>query len=116
MLKKVPPPGKRLLVIATTSRREVLDQMEMMSAFTDVLHVPNLSTSDHVLAVAKGSAVFSVPDLDRLARSLGGRRINIGVKKLLGLLDMARQTEVDGRGVKLVSKLEEEGFVELAQY
>merc|ERR1712045_519652 len=41
LLKKNPPKGKRLLVICTTSRREVLQQMEMLSAFTAVLHVSN---------------------------------------------------------------------------
>merc|ERR1711936_304184 len=39
LLKKPPPRGKRLLIICTTSRKEVLEQMEMISAFTDVLHV-----------------------------------------------------------------------------
>ena len=40
--------GKRLLIIATSSRREVLDQMEMISAFTDVLHLPNIQTGEQV--------------------------------------------------------------------
>ena len=89
LLKKAPPKGKRLLVICTTSRREVgeknifrptlgfflsrnilnepcdmtiltnvpvfqvLDQMEMLSAFTDVLHVANLSTGSHLISILK---------------------------------------------------------------
>merc|ERR1711863_63080 len=32
LLKKSPPKGRRLLVFATTSRRDVLEQMEMTSA------------------------------------------------------------------------------------
>ena len=51
LLKKNPPKGKRLLVICTTSRREVLQQMEMLSAFTDVLHVANLTQAQHFAAV-----------------------------------------------------------------
>ena len=48
LLKKNPPKGRRLLIICTTSRREVLEQMEMLSAFTDVLHVSNLTKAEHV--------------------------------------------------------------------
>lgn len=33
----------------------------------------------------------------------------IGIKKLLGLIDMARQTEQQYRVIKFLSKLEEEG-------
>merc|ERR1719312_949459 len=58
LLKKLPPKGRRLLIIATTSRKEVLDQMEMIPAFTDVLHVPNLCHPDHLLRVIKDSGVI----------------------------------------------------------
>ena len=47
LLKKNPPKGRRLLIICTTSRKEVLEQMEMLSAFTDVLHVSNLTRPEH---------------------------------------------------------------------
>lgn len=36
-------------------------------------------------------------------------RVFIGIKKLLGLIDMARQTEQQYRLIKFLSKLEEEG-------
>ena len=32
-------------------------QMEMIPCFTDVLHVPNLSTAEHLMAVIKKSGV-----------------------------------------------------------
>ena len=54
---QVPPKGRRLLVVATSSQRAVLDQMEMIPCFTDVLHVPNLSTAEHLLAVIRESKV-----------------------------------------------------------
>jgi len=111
LLKKVPPKGRRLLIIATTSRREVLDQMEMIPAFTDVLHVPNLSTSDHLLNVIKDSGVIGQQGMAELSQKLSGRRANIGVKKLLGLLDMVNQTMEGERAGKLLAKLEDEMFV-----
>ena len=36
-------------------------------------------------------------------------RLFIGIKKLLALLDMARQTEEQYRVIKFLTKLEEEG-------
>merc|ERR1719266_1490198 len=48
LLKKSPPRGRRLLLICTTSRKDVLDQMEMISAFTDVLHVSNCGHASHI--------------------------------------------------------------------
>jgi vesicle-fusing ATPase len=37
----------------------------------------------------------------------------IGIKKLLALIDMARQTEEQYRVVKFLSKLEEEGGLDM---
>merc|ERR1719187_734759 len=104
LLKKLPPKGRRLLIIATTSRKEVLDQMEMIPAFTDVLHVPNLCHPDHLLRVIKDSGVIAQQGMTELAEKLAGRRANIGVKKLLGLLDMVNQTEEKVRVGKLLAK------------
>jgi len=115
LLKKLPPQGKRLLIIATSSRREVLDQMEMISAFTDVLHVPNLQTGEQILEVVKHADVLDQQGLSKLDKQLRGRRSNIGVKKLLGVLDMVRQTTLEQRTDKLIVKLEMEGLVEMRE-
>merc|ERR1719402_1648109 len=77
LLKKTPPKGKRLLVICTSSRREVLDQMEMISAFTDVLHVANLSTGAHLMSILQSSDAFTKEDLAKLASKLSGRKASI---------------------------------------
>ncbi|KAF2882969.1 hypothetical protein ILUMI_23197 [Ignelater luminosus] len=114
LLKKQPPPGKKLLVLCTSSRRQVLEDMEMLSAFTAILHIPNLSKPDHLLAVLEESEVFSKQELHQLARQVQGKRVFIGIKKLLALIDMARQTEEGHRVIKLITKLEEDGALDLA--
>merc|ERR1719312_299770 len=111
LLKKLPPKGRRLLIIATTSRKEVLDQMEMIPAFTDVLHVPNLSRPENLLRVIKESGVLGQQGMAELSQKLAGRQANIGVKKLLGLLDMVNQTEEGVKVEKLIAKLEEEMYI-----
>ncbi|XP_023322671.1 vesicle-fusing ATPase 1 [Eurytemora carolleeae] len=114
LLKKLPPAGKRLLIIATSSRREVLDQMEMLPAFTDVLHLPNLHLGEQVLHVVRESGAVSAQGLQSIEKHLRDRRCNIGVKKLLDMLDMVRQTSEENRADKLVSKLESEGLIDFS--
>lgn len=110
LLKKNPPKGRRLLIICTTSRKEVLDQMEMLSVFTDVLHVSNLSTAQHVGAVLDQNDTFNKQEVATIVSKLKGYSICIGVKKLLGLLDMVKQMEPKGRLIRFLNKLEEENF------
>ncbi|CAH1395679.1 unnamed protein product [Nezara viridula] len=109
LLKKQPPPGRKLLILCTTSRRQVLEDMEMLSAFTAILHVPNLSKPEHLLAVVEESEIFGKDDLSMFANKIKGVRVFIGIKKLLALIDMARQMDKKSRVYKFLSKLEEEG-------
>ncbi|XP_064466217.1 vesicle-fusing ATPase 1-like isoform X2 [Ornithodoros turicata] len=113
LLQKDPPKGRKLLVLGTTSLRNVLDEMGMTSSFTAVLRVPNLSQPQHVMAVLEDTDCFSKEELDRIARTIDGRKIWIGVKKLLAYVDMARQTPSEYRVTKFICKLEEEGALEL---
>jgi len=115
LLKKLPPPGKRLLIIATTSRKEVLDEMEMITAFTDVLHIPNLHRGDQLMTVIEQARVLDADGARRIEHQLRERRANIGVKKLLDLLDMIKQTSATARADKLLVKLEMEGLVEMRE-
>lgn len=111
LLKKNPPKGKRLLVICTTSRKEVLEQMEMIPAFTDVLHVSNLTKAKHFKDVLDSHEVFNDSETELIVRKLEAYKISIGVKKLLGILDMVKQMGQKNRAIKFLSKLEEEGFI-----
>lgn len=109
--------------------------MEMLSAFTSVLHVPNLSSPEHVLAVLEQSDIFSKGEIQAIGKKMSGKRcvnlsllifsaylssslspfhsVFIGIKKLLGLIDMARQTEPSQRAIKFLSKMEEEGGLDM---
>ncbi|XP_062127102.1 vesicle-fusing ATPase 2 [Drosophila sulfurigaster albostrigata] len=113
LLKKQPPKGRKLLILCTSSRREVLDEMEMLSAFTSVLHVSNLSSPEHVLTVLEDSKLFGHEELQNIARNMAGKRVCIGIKKLLALIDMARQSEPNYRVTKFLTKMEEEGGLDM---
>lgn len=109
LMKKEPPKGRKLLVFCTSSRRQVLEDMEMLSAFTAVLHVPNLSKAEHLIKVLEESDVFTEKDIPVIFKRIQGQRVFIGIRKLLALIDMARQTDPQSRVIKFLSKLEEEG-------
>uniref|UniRef100_A0A8D1PR54 Vesicle-fusing ATPase n=2 Tax=Sus scrofa TaxID=9823 RepID=A0A8D1PR54_PIG len=49
LLKKAPPQGRKLLIIGTTSRKDVLQEMEMLNAFSTTIHVPNIATGEQLL-------------------------------------------------------------------
>ncbi|XP_037025989.1 vesicle-fusing ATPase 1-like isoform X2 [Bradysia coprophila] len=74
LLKKQPPKGRKLLILCTSSRRQVLEDMEMLSAFTAILHVPNLSKPEHVLAVLEEYDLFSKSELNTLAKKMSGQK------------------------------------------
>ena len=110
LLKKNPPKGRRLLVICTTSRKEILDQMEMLTTFTDVLHVSNLSKPEHFHRLLTEREAFTPKEVAGIVAKLQHYHISIGVKKLLGLLDMLKQMGPQNRPMKFLNKLEDEGF------
>lgn len=74
LLKKQPPKGRKLLILCTSSRRQVLEDMEMLSAFTSVLHVPNLSSPQHVMAVLEDCDEFTKQQLQAISKKLQGNR------------------------------------------
>ncbi|XP_054717129.1 vesicle-fusing ATPase 1-like [Uloborus diversus] len=112
LLKKEPPKGRKLLVICTSSRRQVLEEMELVSAFTTVLRVPNLSSPEHLMTVLEETDCFRKEELAKIARKTEGRRIWVGIKKLLAYIDLARQTDMEHRVIKFLSKLEDENCLE----
>ncbi|KAK3751536.1 hypothetical protein QZH41_019426 [Actinostola sp. cb2023] len=53
LLKKKLRKGRRLIIIGTTSCRDILDPMGLIEAFNTVIHVPNLSKKEHLIQVLK---------------------------------------------------------------
>lgn len=66
-----PMPGVYFIIPAN---RQVLEDMEMLSAFTSILHVPNLSKPEHFMTVMEESLVFSDHELKSLAKQVQGKR------------------------------------------
>ncbi|KAG8722824.1 transport between ER and Golgi ATPase protein [Ceratobasidium sp. 394] len=102
LMAKRPPAGKRLLVIATTSIRPMLTDMQMSEIFDAELRVAPISTLsalNNVLADVKlfHSRAEHEDALSQLQIAGFGNegKLNIGVKKLLSIIEMARQEPQD---------------------
>ncbi|XP_061829709.2 vesicle-fusing ATPase isoform X1 [Nerophis lumbriciformis] len=109
LLKKAPPKGRKLLIIGTTSRKDVLQEMEMLDAFSTTIHVPNISTGEQLVDALELLGSFTDKERASIAHQLKGKRVWIGIKKLLVLIEMSLQMDQDYRVTKFVSLLRDEG-------
>jgi vesicle-fusing ATPase len=51
LVKKYPPKGRRLLILATTSNKDVLEAMGFMEVFNQILHIPDVEGGKEAASV-----------------------------------------------------------------
>ncbi|CAE6443423.1 unnamed protein product [Rhizoctonia solani] len=102
LMAKRPPAGKRLLVIATTTIRPMLTDMQMSEVFDAELRISPISTLAALSKVFEDVQLFRSPAEHREALNqlqiagFGAEgKLNIGVKKVLSIVEMARQEPED---------------------
>uniref|UniRef100_A0A1D1Z157 Vesicle-fusing ATPase n=1 Tax=Anthurium amnicola TaxID=1678845 RepID=A0A1D1Z157_9ARAE len=98
LLKRLPPMGKNLLVIGTTSELGFLESLGICDAFSVTYHVPVLTTND-AKKVLRGLNVFHDHDVDMATEALN----NMPLKKLYMLVEMAAQGEKGGNSEAIYS-------------
>ncbi|KAJ8254587.1 hypothetical protein COCON_G00211990 [Conger conger] len=101
--------GRKLLIIGTTSRKDVLQEMEMLDAFSTTIHIPNISTGEHLGEALELLGNFTDKERATIAQQVKGKRVWIGIKKLLMLIEMSLQMDQEYRVSKFLSLLKEEG-------
>ena len=62
------------MVIATTSRKDVLRDMEMLNTFNAVIRAPNLTESKHLIAALEEMVSFTKDELVLLTKRTQGKR------------------------------------------
>ncbi|CEP08658.1 hypothetical protein [Parasitella parasitica] len=97
LLKKKPPKNRRLLILATTTQRQILEQMDMTDEFSAEIYVPTITSLEGVDAVLQQLELFSNAERERalsiLRQANMDKKLTIGVKKLLMIIEMARQDQ-----------------------
>uniref|UniRef100_A0A665WCH0 Vesicle-fusing ATPase n=1 Tax=Echeneis naucrates TaxID=173247 RepID=A0A665WCH0_ECHNA len=109
LLKKPPPKGRKLLIIGTTSRKDVLREMEMLDAFSTTIHIPNISRGEQLVEALELLGGFQEKERAFIAKAVKDRSVWIGIKKLLMLIEMAVQMDPEYRVSKFLSLLRDEG-------
>lgn len=94
LLKKVPPEGRKLLVIGTTSVKHVMEEMGVVDAFDNVLHVPALQEGD-MLQVLRDQNAFALEKMDLAVAVIKSAQqaefaVQMPIKRLLQRLEMTR--------------------------
>uniref|UniRef100_A0A8C8J6N4 Vesicle-fusing ATPase n=1 Tax=Oncorhynchus tshawytscha TaxID=74940 RepID=A0A8C8J6N4_ONCTS len=72
-------------------RKEVLREMEMLDAFSTTIHVPNISTGEHLVEALELLGSFTDAERVTIGQHVKGKRVWIGIKKLLMLIEMSLQ-------------------------
>lgn len=109
LLKKPPPKGRKLMIIGTTSRKDVLQEMEMLDAFSTTIHIPNICSGEELIKALEELGSFGDRELANIAKVVKGQKLSIGIKKLLMIIEMAAQMDQEYRVAKFLSLLKEEG-------
>jgi vesicle-fusing ATPase len=95
LLKKTPPTGRRLFIVGTTSLGMVMEEMDVAQTFNVAMHVAGLG-KEEIKTVLELLGAFKGPELDIAVAELPD---GIPMKKLLLLLDLARQGLPDEEAV-----------------
>lgn len=108
LLKKPPPKGRKLLIIGTTSCKDVLQEMRMLDAFSTTIRIPNISRGEQLSEALELLGSFQESERASIAKAVRGKSLWIGIKKLLMLIEMAVQMDSGQRVEKFLSLLKDE--------
>lgn len=107
-MRKLPPPGHKLMVLATTCHREILEQMDILKGFNKELYVPNVSSLEdlkHIFAELNFLDENSRQKaIDNIAAETNSTVLGIGIKNILFNIEAAK---LSGKGKEV------DEFVEL---
>ncbi|RYR18596.1 hypothetical protein Ahy_B03g063224 isoform A [Arachis hypogaea] len=98
LLKRLPPKGKKLMVIGTTSELTFLDSIGFCDTFSVTYHVPTLNTND-AKKVLEQLNVFAHEDIDAAAEAMN----DMPIRKLYMLIEMAAQGAQGGSAEAIYS-------------
>lgn len=111
LLAKAPPKGRSRLVLATTSERSALEQLNLLRQFTGQIAVPNVNTQDELVSVLNQTSTFTDRDsirriLGELQDTTGGEEIGVGIKQTLIAVNRAvESSDPPARFVEIMAEL-----------
>jgi len=107
LLKKNPPLGKRLLIIATSSRKSVLEQMGMTDVFDSIIRCPVITNIQDLI-----SALTLMEAFDKKSRNLIFNNLEshsscfVPIKKLIHIVGAIEQMDKDDIVARFLTVME----------
>ena len=84
LLKKAPPAGKRLLVLATTSQKDVMQQMGLSAVFDHSFRVPVITETKYLISALQLLQSFDDRSMKEIIRELNNKmHCFVPIKKLI---------------------------------
>ncbi|KAF3935115.1 hypothetical protein ABW19_dt0209807 [Dactylella cylindrospora] len=97
LLRKRPDNGRRLLILATTTSRSVLSQLDVLNTFDAEIGVPNVGTHDELAHILSELNAFGERDskaaIQELSETTQSRRLGVGIKKIILAVETALQDD-----------------------
>ncbi|KAJ9233988.1 hypothetical protein DTO207G8_9004 [Paecilomyces variotii] len=108
-LRKQPAKGRRLLILATTTERAVLKQLDLYNSFNSDIMVPTVNTPDELKYVLEQSGSFNLQEVLQSIEGIAGiseeTRIGVGVKRVLLGIETAKQDpDKVGRFTRVITR------------
>lgn len=103
LLKKQPPKGKNLLVLCTTSEKDILEQLKLPAVFTKRIHCSLLTKPEHVVTVLQhvcsatakpDDQVFTQAQVNQIAQKIQNVTVHVGIKQLMDAIQNANEVSL----------------------
>lgn len=98
LLRQKPPKGRRRIIIATTSQRDALSQLNLLERiFYAQIPVPNVSSLQQLVQAISGEGRMKSRDAQHAAELVAsefGERISVGIKRVLEAVQVALEAEL----------------------
>eukprot|EP00850_Spirogloea_muscicola_P003192 SM000012S25454 [mRNA] locus=s12:1334788:1340370:- [translate_table: standard] len=106
LLTSPPPQGRKLLVVATTSKLDLMEDMELVTAFQESINVPALHTSESRKVLVDLDAFDSIDDVNAAVAALPSK---MPIKRLMELVERAQH------GIGTQARIDMDRFYECLQ-
>ncbi|PLN83586.1 putative vesicular fusion ATPase [Aspergillus taichungensis] len=109
-LRKQPPHGRRLLILATTTERSLIKELGMYSSFDADMAVPTVQTYEELRSILEESGAFTAEEITRALEGIysvnDATQIGVGIKKILLGIETAKQDpDKAGRFANVINRI-----------
>ena len=91
LIKNMPPRGKKLMIIATTSNPNLLKDIGLRQHFTHTMTVPLVQSSTNLIEIIDTLQVFTKEETEDIKNELKDVNLRVGIKKLIDICMTAKQ-------------------------